>query len=145
MSLSFRLLLFSKASLKCLSMNSENISPQIFQNYCYHKITLLLKDITTIKCTILPPLPVWLPFTVQSVLNLHFVVAKSYFWLTWLHQNGYLVCLTNCSPVLLFYTRWKHQKTFRFSDVFRGYRKATLGCDGLKQGGRICYQCIVSV
>ena len=23
------------------------------------------------------------------------------------------------------------QKTFRFSDVFRGYRKATLGCNGL--------------
>ena len=25
----------------------------------------------------------------------------------------------------LFYTPWKHQKTFRFSGVFRGYRKAT--------------------
>ena len=25
----------------------------------------------------------------------------------------------------------KHQKTFRFSDVFRGYRKATAGCNGL--------------
>ena len=31
----------------------------------------------------------------------------------------------------LFYTPWKHQKTFRFS-VFRGYRKATPGCNGLK-------------
>ena len=29
------------------------------------------------------------------------------------------------------YTPWKHQKTFRFSDVFRGYRNATLGWNGL--------------
>ena len=40
--------------------------------------------------------------------------------------------LTHCSPALLFYTSWKHQKIFRFSDAFRGYRKATLGCNGLK-------------
>ena len=39
--------------------------------------------------------------------------------------------LTHYSPVLLFYTPGK-QKTFRFSGVFRGYRKATLGCNGLK-------------
>ena len=35
--------------------------------------------------------------------------------------------------VLLFYTSWKHQKTFRFSDVFRGYRKETMGCNGLSR------------
>ena len=35
--------------------------------------------------------------------------------------------------MLLSYTPWKHQKTFRFSDIFRGYRKATLGCNGLKK------------
>ena len=33
--------------------------------------------------------------------------------------------------MLLFHTPWKHQKTYRFSDVFRGYRKATLDCNGL--------------
>ena len=33
--------------------------------------------------------------------------------------------------MLLFCTPWKHQKGFRFSDVFREYRKATLGCNGL--------------
>ena len=33
--------------------------------------------------------------------------------------------------MLLFYTHWKHQKTIRFSDVFRGYKKATPGCNGL--------------
>ena len=32
--------------------------------------------------------------------------------------------LTHCSPVLLFYIPWKHKKTERFSDVFRGYGKA---------------------
>ena len=41
--------------------------------------------------------------------------------------------LTDYSPVLLFGTPWKHQKTFRFSDVFRGYRKATSGCNGLSE------------
>ena len=41
------------------------------------------------------------------------------------------LCLTHCTLVLLFYTPWNRQKTFKFS-VFRGYRKATLGCNGLK-------------
>ena len=41
-------------------------------------------------------------------------------------------CLTHYSPVLLFYTPWK-QKIFRFSDVFRGYRKAIPGYNGLNQ------------
>ena len=36
--------------------------------------------------------------------------------------------LAHYSPVLLFYTPLKQ---VRFSDVFRGYRKATLGCNGL--------------
>ena len=39
--------------------------------------------------------------------------------------------LTHYSPVLLFYTLWKHQKTFRFPGVFRGYRKPTPGCNKL--------------
>ena len=30
--------------------------------------------------------------------------------------------LTHYSPVLLFYNPWKHHKTYRFSDIFRGYR-----------------------
>lgn len=33
--------------------------------------------------------------------------------------------------VLPFYTPKKHYKTFRLSDVFRGYKEVTLGCDGL--------------
>ena len=41
--------------------------------------------------------------------------------------------LTHYSLVLLFYTPRKHQKIFRFSDVFRGYRKATLDCNGLNK------------
>ena len=39
--------------------------------------------------------------------------------------------LTHHSPLLLFYTPRKHQKTFRFPDVFRGYGKATPGCNRL--------------
>ena len=54
--------------------------------------------------------------------------------------------LTHYSPVLLFYIPWKHLKTFRFSDVFRGYRKATTGCNGLnkKKVGIFCYKKIDS-
>ena len=40
--------------------------------------------------------------------------------------------LTYYSPVLLFYTTRKYQKTLRCSDVFRGSRKTTPGCNGLK-------------
>ena len=48
------------------------------------------------------------------------------------HKNElWKIKLTHYSPVLLFYTPWKHQKIFRFSDVFRGYRKAMPGCNGL--------------
>ena len=36
-----------------------------------------------------------------------------------------LIWINPYSPVLLFYTLWEHQKTFRFSDVFSGHRKAT--------------------
>ena len=39
--------------------------------------------------------------------------------------------LTHYSPVLLFYISWKHQKTFRFSDIFRGYKNTTPSCNGL--------------
>ena len=35
--------------------------------------------------------------------------------------------------VAFLYTPSKHQKSFRFSDVFKGYRKATPGCNGLRQ------------
>ena len=35
--------------------------------------------------------------------------------------------LTHFSPMLHFYTPWKHKKTWRFSNIFRGYRNVTLG------------------
>ena len=49
------------------------------------------------------------------------------------HIHNYVDMLTHYSPVLLFYIPWKHQKTIRFSDVSRGYRKAKLACNGLIQ------------
>ena len=39
------------------------------------------------------------------------------------HKGGKAVSarlLTHYSPMLLIYTPWKHQKTFRFTDVFWG-------------------------
>ena len=52
--------------------------------------------------------------------------------------------LTHYSPMLLFYTPLKHQKTFRFSDVFRGYRKVTPGCNGLSKSNIAIYMFKVS-
>ena len=40
---------------------------------------------------------------------------------------------TSENLLLPFYTPWKHQKAFMFFDVFRGYRKETHGCNGLKK------------
>ena len=39
--------------------------------------------------------------------------------------------LTHSFPMHSFSTPWKHQKTVRFSDVFRGWRKGALGTNGL--------------
>ena len=42
------------------------------------------------------------------------------------------LCILTCfSPALQCYTHWKHQKIFRFSDVFRGYSNAALDWNGL--------------
>ena len=46
-------------------------------------------------------------------------------------QSREPIALTHYSPVLLIYIPWKHQKTFRFPDVFRRYRKVTRDCNGL--------------
>ena len=52
--------------LQCLCINSATISPLIFPKYCLQKITPLLKDIATVKCAILPPLPIRLAFPVKN-------------------------------------------------------------------------------
>ena len=39
--------------------------------------------------------------------------------------------LTHSFPIHSFSTPWKHQKTIRFSDVFRGEKKGALGTNGL--------------
>ena len=41
--------------------------------------------------------------------------------------------LTHFSLVFHCFNPWKHQKTFGFSDVFRGYSNTTLDWTGLKQ------------
>ena len=68
----------------------------------------------------------------QSYLHdLHWlIITYNRPWNTQYNENRYRsaraeysIWLTHSSPVLLFYTPWKHQKTFRFSDVFRGIEK----------------------
>ena len=68
-----------------------------------------------------------------SLANFCWIVSEWY-WLLYTplmtaDKNIEKVILTHYSLVFLFYTPWKQQKTSRFSDVFRGYRKATLGCN----------------
>ena len=55
-----------------------------------------------------------------------FILASCLFWICY-----YLLSLTYYNRVLLFYTPSKHQKTYRFFNVFRGYRKGTSGCNAL--------------
>ena len=43
----------------------------------------------------------------------------------------FLEILTHLFRIHPFCTSWKHQKTVRFSDVFREYRKGALGKNGL--------------
>ena len=47
--------------------------------------------------------------------------------------------LTHFFPMHLFSTPWKHQKTLRFSDFFRGWRKGALGTNGLSIGNVIAF------
>ena len=44
-----------------------------------------------------------------------------------------LKSLTYSSPMRIFSTYWKNQKTLRFSDVFRACKKGALGTNGLKK------------
>ena len=104
-SLFFGLLFFPKASLKCLWMKFTNISPLIFPKYCWHKITPILKGIATIKCTVFPNRSQHnYPLLYRVDLNLHFVVAKSYFWLIWLHQQGYTYVDSLLHPIRMIFS-----------------------------------------
>ena len=47
-------------------------------------------------------------------------------------RNEFCNILTHSFPMHPFSTPWKHQKTIRFSDVFWGLRKGTLGTNRLK-------------
>ena len=60
-----------------------------------------------------------------------FTLIKIVFYVQHVVNKCTISILSHYSLVLLFYTSWKHQKTFRFSDVFRVYKKATPGCNGL--------------
>ena len=45
--------------------------------------------------------------------------------------------LTHSFPIHPFLTPWKHQKTFRFSDVFRRERKGALGTNRLSKMSKL--------
>ena len=72
-----------------------------------------------------------------SESNLHAVIFVMNFAMFPNCRQISLRILTHYSQVLLFYTPWKHQKIFRFSDDFRGYRNATPGSNRLSEFKRI--------
>ena len=49
----------------------------------------------------------------------------------WVLDKIFQPMLTHLFPMHPFSTRWKHQKTVRFSDVFRGQRRGALGTNAL--------------
>ena len=66
----------------------------------------------------------------QSIFTCFFFLLQMNLFV-YLDISNLRLPLTHYISVLLFYTPWKHQKTFRFSDNFRGYRKVTPGCNRL--------------
>ena len=60
----------------------------------------------------------------DTKINLRDITTRMQLYFTQLFtfHSLYFLPLTHYSPVMLFYTPWKHQKTFRFS-VFRGIEK----------------------
>ena len=74
-------------------------------------------------------------WSLRTAIQWRFIMSNASFSplrTSWYHCIFLASYLTHYNPVLLFYTLWKHQKTFWFS-VFTGYRKATPGCNGLTE------------
>ena len=81
-------------------------------------------------------------FLVITFLIIHLSVNITIYHFLWFSINIFSFCLfvkkkrlntnlTHFQPMFHFYTPWKHHKTFRFPDVFRGYRIGTLVKNGL--------------
>ena len=60
-----------------------------------------------------------------------YLVKETVFIVKYLQHCYFLVVLTRLFPMHPFSTPWKHQKTVRFSDIFRGWRKGALRTNGL--------------
>ena len=60
-----------------------------------------------------------------------YLVKEIVFIVKYLQHCYFLVVLTRLFPMHPFSTPWKHQKTVRFSDIFRGWRKGALRTNGL--------------
>ena len=70
---------------------------------------------------------------------IHVLLFRQKFPTSWLQSF-----LTHSFPIHPFSSTWKHQKTLRFFDVFRGWGKGALGPNGLKVASfRIFYFCRV--
>ena len=60
-----------------------------------------------------------------------YLVKEIVFIVKYLQHCYFLVVLTRLFPMHPFSTPWKHQKTVRFSDIFRGWKKGALKTNGL--------------
>ena len=74
--------------------------------------------------TLQPLVCIW--WSINQNRRFHFIFAI-YFLVLWLFRSYWQnTSLTHFKPMLHFYTPWKHKKTRRFSDVFRGYGSGPL-------------------
>ena len=67
----------------------------------------------------------------QNLIIFQAKIKKLSFWLLIPYPRFKKSQINPSQLDIAFLYPWKHQKTFMFSDVFRGYRKATPGCNGL--------------
>ena len=68
-----------------------------------------------------------------SALEILLILQESFFsfFMGWLMFN--FERTAHFMPLFSFYIPWKHEKTVKFSDVFRGYRNRPVVWNGLKK------------
>ena len=111
-----KLTLFQSA-LVLLTIRVMYIARDFLSCYsCLYQISIMSQDVkySKIVCYRTEPSAIWQIFYESHILQL----------ISW--------SLSHSFPMLSFPTHWKHWKTVRFSDVFRGPRKGALGTNGLK-------------
>ena len=105
-----------------------NISYPMIRTRCAYQEIRNVRFSENCACFVFLKEPFWdSPFcliTDEYIMEKVFISTVATFNNNWRNKKIYL--LTHFSPIHPFSAPWKHQKTVRFCDVFRGYRKGAL-------------------